>query len=84
MDDFEFSNKKDSKKDNEWEDEDENENEACGGDTTTSKIGKNQNSDPGLNSVVVNYYDEWAKTCEWGKFYIINVFKKNINFLFNF
>ena len=37
-----------------------------------------QNSDPGLNSVVVNYCDEW------GKFYIINVFKKNINFLFNF
>ena len=43
-----------------------------------------QNSDPGLNSVVVNHYDEWARLCEWGKFYIINVFKKNINFLFNF
>ena len=53
----------------------------CGKDEDENE---NENSDPGLNSVVVNYYDEWAKTCEWGKFYIINVFKKNINFLFNF
>ena len=53
----------------------------CGKDEDEKE---NENSDPGLNSVVVNYYDEWAKTCEWGKFYIINVFKKNINFLFNF
>ena len=42
-DDFEFSTKKDSKKENEWEDEDENENEACGGDTITSKIDENNN-----------------------------------------
>ena len=42
-DDFEFSTKKDSKKENEWEDADENENEACGGDTITSKIDENNN-----------------------------------------